>query len=51
MSRPRVGPDAVRLRALYSSENCLRDVDPDHVNFIDLSCVGRIIAEEDVVIE
>ena len=38
------------MRALYASENFLRVVDPDHVTFIDLSSVGRIVAEEDVVV-
>ena len=38
------------MRALYSSENFLREVDPDHVNFIDLTSVGRIVAEEEVVV-
>lgn len=38
------------MQALYASENFLREVDPDHANFIDLTAVGRIIAEEDVVV-
>ena len=39
------------MRALYFSENFLREVNPDHVNFIDLTSVGRIVAEEEVVVE
>jgi uncharacterized protein (TIGR02118 family) len=38
------------MNALYFSENFLSKVDPDHVNFMDLSSYGRIVAEEDVVI-
>jgi uncharacterized protein (TIGR02118 family) len=38
------------LNALYLSENFRTKVDPDHVNFIDLSKVGRIISEETVVV-
>jgi len=38
------------MNALYFSENFLSKVDPDHVNFMDLSSYGRIIAEEEVVI-
>lgn len=38
------------LNAFYSSDNFLKIVDPDHAAFIDLSAVGRIIAEEEVVI-
>ena len=39
------------MNALYFSENFLTKVDPDHVNFMDLSSYGRIVAEEEVVIE
>lgn len=39
------------LNALYFSDNFLNIVDPDHKNFIDLSSFGRIIAEEEFVIE
>ena len=39
------------LNALYFSDNFLNIVDPDHKNFINLSSFGRIIAEEEVVIE
>ena len=38
------------LNALYFSENFRTKVDPDHENFIDLSSVSRIIAEELVVV-
>ena len=39
------------MHALFFSENFLRKVDPDHIKFIDLTSVGRIVAEEDVVVE
>ncbi len=39
------------LEALFSSQNFLEVVDPDHENFIDLSGFARIITEEDVVID
>lgn len=39
------------MNGLYFSENFQTKVAPDHVNFIDLSSVGRIISEEIVVIE
>jgi uncharacterized protein (TIGR02118 family) len=39
------------MNALYFSENFLSKVDPDHVNFMDLSSHGRIVAEEEVVME
>lgn len=39
------------MNALYFSENFLSKVDPDHANFMDLSSYGRIVAEEQVVIE
>jgi uncharacterized protein (TIGR02118 family) len=39
------------MHAFYFSENFLHEVDPDHVNFIDLTSVGRIVAEEEVVVE
>ena len=38
------------MNALYFSDNFLRDVDPDHVNFMDLSSYGRIVAEEEVIL-
>ncbi|MEU9757732.1 hypothetical protein AB0D90_32200 [Streptomyces althioticus] len=38
------------LNAFYFSENFLKNVDPDHENFIDLNAFGRIISEEEVVI-
>nr|WP_234902262.1 EthD domain-containing protein [Agrobacterium rubi] len=38
------------LNTLYSCENFVTRVDPDHVNFIDLSSVGRVIVEEVVVV-
>ena len=39
------------MNALYFSENFLSKVDPDHANFMDLSSYGRIVAEEEVVME
>lgn len=39
------------LEALYSSDNFMEKIDPDHVNFIDLSSVERFVSEETVVIE
>lgn len=39
------------MNALYFSENFLTKVDPDHVNFMDLSSYGRVVAEEEVVLE
>ena len=39
------------MDALYFSENFLSKVDPDHVNFMDLSAYGRIVAEEEIVTE
>ena len=39
------------MNALYFSENFLTKVAPDHMNFMDLSSYGRIVAEEDVFIE
>lgn len=38
------------IKSLYFSENFRIRVDPDHINFIDVASVGRIIAEEIVVI-
>ncbi|WP_410013540.1 EthD domain-containing protein [Sodalis sp. C49] len=38
------------LNGLFSSENFLHKVDPDHENFIDLTSVERIITEEITVI-
>ena len=39
------------MNALYFSDNFLRKVDPDHANFMDLSAYGRIVSEEEVVME
>ncbi len=39
------------LEALFFSESFLKIVDPDHENFIDLSTFGRIICEEDVILD
>lgn len=39
------------MNALYFSENFLTKVDPDHKNFMDLSAYGRIVSEEEVVME
>ena len=39
------------MNALYFSENFLTKVDPDHPNFMDMSAFGRIVAEEEVVME
>ena len=39
------------MNALYSSENFLSKVGPDHENFMDLSAYGRIVAEEEVVMD
>ena len=39
------------MNALYSSENFLSEVGPDHENFIDLSAYGRIVAEEEVIVD
>lgn len=36
---------------MFFGDNFLKIVDPDHGNFIDLSTFGRIICEEDVVID
>lgn len=38
------------LEALYFCENFKTKVDPDHVNFIDLSSVSRIVSEEIIVV-
>ncbi|MCK7625191.1 EthD family reductase [Streptomyces sp. RS10V-4] len=38
------------LNAFYFCENFLKNVDPDHENFIDVNAFGRIISEEEVVI-
>ncbi len=37
------------MDGLFLSENFRTKVDPDHVNFIDLSSVVRIVSEEIVV--
>ena len=39
------------MNALYFSENFLREVGPDHENFMDLSAYGGIVAEEEVVLD
>ncbi|CAO3429876.1 EthD domain-containing protein [Azospirillum endophyticum] len=39
------------MDGLFLSENFKTIVDPDHVNFIDLSSVVKIISEEIVVVE
>lgn len=39
------------LIELYTCENFKTKVDPDHINFIDLSSVSRVVVEELVVIE
>ena len=39
------------MDALFLSENFRARVDPDHVNFIDLTSVVRIVSEELVVVE
>jgi uncharacterized protein (TIGR02118 family) len=38
------------MDTLFFSENFRTKVDPDHVNFIDLSSVRRMISEETVVV-
>ena len=38
------------MNALYFSENFLKKVSPDHVNFMDLSSYGRVVAEEEVIV-
>jgi len=39
------------LEALFSSDNFLKLVNPDHENFIDLTSVQQMVCEEDVVID
>ncbi|MEN2976032.1 EthD domain-containing protein [Tistrella bauzanensis] len=39
------------MDALFLSENFQAKVDPDHINFIDLSSVVRLVTEEVVVVE
>ena len=39
------------MHALYSSENFLSKVDPDHEHFIDVPAAVRMITHETVVIE
>jgi len=39
------------MDGLFLSENFQTKVDPDHVNFIDLSSVVRIVSEEIVIVE
>ena len=38
------------MNALYFSDNFLKQVDPDHKNFMDLKGYGRIVANEDVIV-
>ena len=38
------------MNALFSSENFLDKVDPDHPNFIDMTSVQRVVSEEIVVV-
>ncbi len=38
------------LESLYFCDGFKKTVDPDHVNFIDLSTVSRIISEEIIVV-
>jgi hypothetical protein len=38
------------MDALFLSENFRTKVDPDHVHFIDLTSVGRIVSEEVIVV-
>lgn len=38
------------LNAFFQSENFINIVDPDHVNFLDLSAVVRLVTEETVVV-
>lgn len=38
------------MDALFLSENFRTEVDPDHINFIDLASVSRIVSEEVVVV-
>ena len=38
------------LNTLYSCDNFRTQVDPDHINFIDMTSVGRIVSEELIVI-
>lgn len=42
--------DVEDMDGLFLSENFRTKVDPDHVNFIDLSSVVRIVSEEIVVV-
>jgi uncharacterized protein (TIGR02118 family) len=39
------------IDALYFSENFQTRVDPDHINFIDLSTAQRMVSKELVVVE
>jgi uncharacterized protein (TIGR02118 family) len=38
------------MDALFFSENFRTKVDPDHVNFIDLTSVSRVVSEEVMVV-
>lgn len=38
------------MDALFLSENFQTRVDPDHVNFIDLTSISRIVSEEVIVV-
>ncbi|WP_033343157.1 EthD domain-containing protein [Catenuloplanes japonicus] len=39
------------LEALFLSDNFQKIVDPDHVNFVDLTSVQQMVCEEDVVVD
>ena len=39
------------MNALYFSENFLKNVDPDHKNFMDLSAYRRLVSVEEVVLD
>ncbi len=38
------------LNALFLSDNFRKKVDPDHVNFIDLNTIRRMVSEEIIVV-
>lgn len=38
------------LNTLYTCENFRTKVDPDHVNFIDLTSVSRMVSEELIIV-
>ncbi|WP_456784011.1 EthD domain-containing protein [Erwinia sp. TECH1] len=43
--------NAEEMDKLFLSDNFATRVDPDHVNFIDLSSVVRLVTEELIVVE